>query len=128
MTKEMMTFHAQERALERYGFVPSLAEVATLLAACGNGRAPCMKSNALGRVHIGAVRGKCMVFALRPDEDVIITFLPHDYFQPQSRAAHKKQLNGGRWKTAMKPHVAAEKPTYSRARVKRERLDADGDE
>lgn len=120
-----ITLHAKLRARERYSVILTDDDALALIALCKNGRAPCMRSDHLGRVHIGALDGKIMVFSLHPHEDRILTFLPRDYFSRGAKKAHRH--SAGRWQERAGVHVAAENPTYSRAALKREAIDL-GDE
>lgn len=84
------TEHARERARERYGLDLTDDDAAEIVRATKDGRAQMMaRYGSGGRVFIWTFRGRLLIAAMAPDEDVIRSFLPSDYFLKNSRHTHK---------------------------------------
>lgn len=97
-----LTMHAQERALERYGFVPSRAEVAEIMVRASSGNLPVRRSTPEPMTYVITLRGvTCLPVIV---DGKIVTFAPSDYGTANGRKRYLHKRNG-----AQRPKNAKDK-------------------
>lgn len=87
------TYHAYERARDRYGLDLSRDDFRSIGHACASGEAPCMATNIKGTIHLWTFRGHTLVVLMSPAKDAIISFLPANYFTARAKLKHRQDCH-----------------------------------
>lgn len=87
-----LTMHAQERASQRYGFVPSNEEVAEIMSRVAAGNLPVRRSTPEAMIYIITLRNvTCLPVIV---DGKIVTFAPSDYGTQSGRKRYVRKRNG----------------------------------